>query len=76
MNQRAQRIITAVLVWLGTVAASAQSKTIDQAAVETYRAAIRSAASMKVCFASRKISGDLTTGALIGAFAHAASRTA
>jgi len=45
MNQRAQRIITAVLVWLGTVAASAQSKTIDQAAVETYRAAIRSAAS-------------------------------
>ena len=26
------------------------------------------AASMKVCLASRKISGDLTTGALIGAF--------
>jgi hypothetical protein len=47
MNQKGHRIIAAVLVWLGTVAARAQQKTTDQVAVETYQSAIRSAASQR-----------------------------
>jgi hypothetical protein len=45
MNRRGHGIITVALVGLGTIAALAQLKTTDQAAVETYRSAIRSAES-------------------------------